>query len=214
MHLAELCEQGRRWRWWSKCNSFATEFSTAWTYQGLCYRVTVSSSTTTRGNRYMHLLVRVLVLIRDWSSLRKQQVGASQLVVKDHIAMVWLTRPHQLLPSLTKLIHRYLLHICHFEKVFTRNKPNYWTTHSSIFWTPKCVQQIPKCCPCSWQILDMPHHRSIAPSFAFCHSCVQTNRSANYFKQNAKQMQLEMKMQMQGIPHQCLFVCIPCILRL
>ena len=78
----------------------------------------------------MHLLVLVLVLIRDWSSLRKQQVGASQLVVKDHIAMVWLTRPHQLLPSLTKLIHWYLLHICHFEKVLTRNKPNYWTTHT------------------------------------------------------------------------------------
>ena len=52
-------------------------------------------------------------------------------------------------------------------------------TQSNIFWTPKCVQQIPKC---SWQILDMPHHRSIAPSFAFCHSCIQTNRSANYFK--------------------------------
>ena len=128
MHLAELCEQGRRW--WSKCNSFATEFSTAWSYQGLCYRVTVRSSTTTRGNRYMHLLVRVLVLIRDWSSLRKQQVGASQLVVKDHIAMVWLTGPHQLLPSLTKLIHIDTYSTFVTLKVFTRNKPNYWTTHT------------------------------------------------------------------------------------
>ena len=61
-------------------------------------------------------------------------------------------------------------------------------TQSNIFWTPKCVQQIPKC---SWQILDMPHHRSIAPSFAFCHSGIQTNRGANYFKRNTKQMQLE-----------------------
>ena len=85
---------------------------------------------------------------------------------------------------------------------------------SSIFWTPKCVQQIPKCCPCSWQILDMLHHRSIAPSFAFCPSPIQTNRSAIYFKRNTKQMQLEMKLQMQGIPHQCLFFWLPCILRL
>ena len=166
MHLAELCEQGSRW--WSKCNSFATEFSTAWTYQGLCYRVTVSSSTTTRGNRYMHLLVPVLVLIRDWSSLRKQQVGASQLVVKDHIAMVWLTRPHQLLPSLTKLIHWYLLHICHFEKVFTRNKPNYWTTHTiQHFLSTKMCSTNPKMLS-----MFLTNIRYAAPSFHCSFVCI------------------------------------------
>ena len=138
----------------------------------------------------MHLLVRVLVLIRDWSSLRKQQVGASQLVVKDHIAMVWLAGPHQLLPSLTKLIDidTYFTFVTLKKCSLEINQIIEQHTQSNIFWTPKCVQQIPKC---SWQILDMPHHRSIAPSFAFCHSCIQTNKGANYFKRNTKQMQLE-----------------------
>ena len=103
----------------------------------------------------MHLLVRVLVLIRDWSSLRKQQVGASQLVVKDHIAMVWLTGPHQLLLSLTKLIDTYSTFVTLKKCSLEINQIIEQHTQSNIFWTPKYVQQIPKC---SWQILDMPQH--------------------------------------------------------